>query len=114
MSKITTPIAIEKSTYVITAAFTDEDGDPVVPNSGLNWTLTDLTGTVVNSRSAVTIAVPAASVSIVLSGLDLALADGKDTYRILTVEGTYNSALGSGLPIKASVQFKIQNLIKVT
>ena len=105
--------AIEESTYVITASFVDEDGDAVVPNAGLVWSLTTLEGVEVNSRTDEAIA-SASSVDIVLSGDDLALVDGKDTYLILTVEGTYDSVLGNDLPIKDSAQFLIKNLIKVT
>ena len=47
------PNANERSTYVITAAFTDETGAPVTPNNGLVWSLMDPLGTVMNSRSAV-------------------------------------------------------------
>jgi len=104
---------VEKSTYIVTVAFTNEDGDSVIPNSGLNWSLSDLEGNIVNSRTAVALT-PAATVNIILSGLDLALVDGKDTYRVLTVEGTYNSLLGSSLPIKDSVVFLIRNLRKVS
>ena len=112
INKLTT-VANEKSTFVITVAFTDEDGDPVIPKTGLNWSLTDLNGAAVNSKTAVAIT-PAATVNIVLSGADLALTDGRDTYRILTVEGTYDSLLGNSLPLKDSVRFLIKNLRKVS
>ena len=112
MNRLSTP-AVEKSTYIVTVAFTNEDGDSVIPNSGLNWSLSDLEGNIVNSRTAVALT-PAATVNIILSGLDLALVDGKDTYRVLTVEGTYNSLLGGSLPIKDSVVFLIRNLRKVS
>ncbi len=61
--------AVEKSTYIVTAAFTDEDGDAVTPNAGLVWTLTDMNGVVINSREDVSIS-PDTSVDIVLSGND--------------------------------------------
>lgn len=112
MNRLSTP-AVEKSTYIVTAAFTDEDGNSIIPNSGLNWSLSDLEGNIVNSRTAVALT-PAATVNIILSGLDLALVDGKDTYRVLTVEGTYDSLLGNDLPIKDSVVFLIRNLRKVS
>lgn len=105
--------AIEESTYAITISFTDDTGAAVVPTSA-TWTLTDAQGTVVNSRSAVTISSLAASKTIVLSANDLSLAGyfGKD--RILTVEAVYTSSLGSGLPMKQEVRFTITDLLNVS
>lgn len=112
---ITTDYAVEKSTFIITAAFTDSAGSAVTPNVGLNWTLTTPAGTVINSRSAVTIT-PDTSVDIVLSGLDLAMQTGEsgDVRRIVTVQGTYDSTEGSDLPIKDQVTFLLKNLVAVT
>lgn len=109
-TKLTTN-AIERSTYVITATFTDEDGDAEIPNSGLTWTLTNEHGTVINSRTAVAITA-ASTINIVLSGADLDIDDGK--FRVVTVEGTYNSTLGSNLPIKDEARFTVSNLTAVT
>lgn len=115
MSITTLPIhAPEKGTYVVTAAFTDETGAAVVPNAGLTWTLTDMQGVVVNSRSAVSIA-SASSINIVLTGSDLELSD---TYlgnlRAVVIQGTYNSSLGSNLPIKKEVRFVIDDFVAVS
>jgi hypothetical protein len=103
--------AIDKSTYVINCAFTDENGAPVIPES-ISWTLTNDVGTVINSRTSVDIAVPAASVDIVLSGEDLDYTDG--AARVLTVNAVYDSSLGSNLPLKDSVRFMVSNLVAVT
>lgn len=106
--------ANEESTFVVTVAFTDTTGAAVTPNNGLNWTLTDTRGNVVNSRSAVSIT-PGASVTIVLSGDDLALPSalyGRD--RVLTVQGTYDSDLGNALPLKEQIVFTIDDLTAVT
>ena len=110
-TKLTTD-AIEEGTYVITAAFTDEDGDAVTPNAGLVWSLTDGQGNVINSRENVAIT-PATSVTIVLTGDDLAIGTNK-THRVLLVEGTYDSTLGSNLPLKDQATFDICDLVKVT
>ena len=114
---ITSDVAVEKSTFLITLAFTDAAGNAVAPNVGLNWTLTDSTGaTVINSRTAVLIA-PAETVDIVLSGLDLAFLaseTGRYAKRLVTVQGTYDSDEGSGLPLKDEVSFRIINLAYVT
>lgn len=109
--------AVEQSTFVVTAAFTDETGAAVVPNSGLTWSLYARVGsppvdTVVNSRDQVAIA-SAASVDIVLSGDDLALVAGQSKTRYVLVEGTYSSTLGT-LPLKDEVSFEIDDLVGVS
>jgi hypothetical protein len=111
MTVLTTP-ALEQSTYAIVASFFDEQNEPVEPNDDLTWTLTDLQGNVINARERVPIA-SATSVTIVLHGDDLATCETCGRRRVLTIEGTYNSALGSGLELKQEVQFKIANLIAV-
>ena len=107
--KLTTK-AVDKSTYVVNCAFKDEDGSAVVPNT-LKWTLTDDSGTVINSREDVEVGVPAASYDIVLSGDDLKYSDGR--HRILTIEATYDSDAGDGLPLKESAKFMVDDLIVV-
>jgi hypothetical protein len=104
----------EESTAVFTVSFKDEDDQPSVPNS-LTWKLTDGSGNVINSRTAVT-ASPASAVNIVLKGDDLALSagvTGNAEKRFLTVYGTYDSSYGSGLPYKHEVGFPIANLIAI-
>ena len=109
-----TEVADEESTYVVTAAFTDEDGTTITPDT-LTWTLTQTDGTVVNSRSAVVVASPAASEDIVLKGDDLAILEGERMEeRIVTIEATYSSGLGSGLPLKSEIHFHVRNLKAVT
>lgn len=103
--------AVEQSTFVVTVSFTDETGAAVTPNAGLTWTLTDRHGTVINSRSAVSIT-PGESVEIVLSGNDLDF-DGADALRLLTVQGTYNSDAGNNLPLKEEVEFVVRGLTLV-
>lgn len=106
--------AVEKSTFLVTASFKDAAGDAVVPNS-VTWTLTDKEGTVINSRTGES-ETPAASIDIVLSGLDLAIQAGESYFgeRILTVEAVYNSTEGTNLPLKAEVHFIVDNLVKIT
>jgi len=107
--------AIEESTFVITAAFTDEEGDAVAPTAA-TWTLSDKQGTIINSREDVAISDPTAIENIVLSGDDLAFQDGerKTAKRVLTVEWTYDSDLGTGLPGKDKYEFKVTDLVVVT
>jgi hypothetical protein len=101
--------AVEKSTYIITCAFTDAAGAAVIPDS-INWTLTDAEGNIVNGRDDTSIAVPAAEVDIVLSGDDLACPHGRDRALILLLEAIYDSTEGSNLPLREQVRFTVQNL----
>jgi hypothetical protein len=106
----------EKSTLVVTAAFTDENGDAVVPDS-VTWTLTDPAGSVINGRNRVAVT-PAASVTIVLSGDDLALSSTEASQtrggRTILIEAAYTGDLGAGLPIKEAASFTIINLRAVS
>jgi len=105
----------EESTAVFTVAFTDEDGNDVTPDS-IAWSLTDDDGDVINSRDEVAIAAPAASVTITLSGDDLALQDGetgRTVKRHLIVEAVYDSDTVTNSPLKEDGVFYIDNLTKV-
>ncbi len=112
---ILTSLALEESTYVITASFTDEDGAAVVPNTAtVTWTLTDLDGTVINLRSAVAVS-SASTITIVLSGDDLSLLVSDDSgVRKVLVQAQYDSSIGSDLPLNDEVQFTIDPLVAVT
>ena len=108
--------ANEESTYIITCNFVDEDDTAVIPDT-LSWTLTDLDGTVINSRSNVSVAVPTASYDIVLYGDDLAMQTGETSQtagRKLTISATYTSDAGTGLPLKDEVIFFIENFTNVS
>ena len=105
--------AVERSTYAVTVAFTDDAGDAVTPSSA-TWTLTDKQGTVVNSRDAVTISGLSTSVTLVLSGADLAVGSPYfGAERVLTIEAVYTSDLGAGLPLKSETTFTISDLLNV-
>lgn len=107
---VTTKLATlipEKGTARFTATFTDDTGSAATPTA-VTWTLTDKIGNVINSREDVT-ATAGSTVTIVLSGADLAIgSNGRD--RILTIEGTYNSDAGSGLPLKTEAHFQLYDL----
>lgn len=105
----------EESTAVFSCAFKDEDGQAITPTSA-TWTLTDTSGTVINSRDAVTITPMATSVDVVLSRDDLAISsgfDGSAEERVLTVEAVYDSDIGSDLPVKAECHFFIDAMIAI-
>lgn len=114
MPLILTKHATEKSSYIITASFTDEDGDATVPKT-VKWTLTNAQGTVVNSREDVVVAVPTAEIDILLSGDDLQILTGEvnEGIRLLTINATYDSKLASDVPLKGSIRFVVDNLRKV-
>lgn len=120
--QVLTEPAIEGSTYAIVAAFTDDAGVAVVPNTGtLVWTLLKKVGvgaaavaTVVNGKLNVA-ATSAATVTIVLSGDDLALVvgEGNPKTRYVLFEGLFNSSLGNNLPFKHECSFTISDLVGV-
>ena len=106
-------LAPEQGTYIVQVTCLDENNAPVVPNAGLNWTLTDAKGTVVNSRSGVVLT-PASTFNIVLSGEDLAMGGSYfKRARKLLVQGTYDSTLGSNLPFSAEMTFNIANFVGI-
>lgn len=100
-------IVFDQDTVFIQVSFTDEEAAALTPNSGLVWTLTDLAGNVINSRSAVPITA-ASTINVPLSGADLAYADGAG--RLLRIVGTYDSSLGSNLPINRQIRFEIEDV----
>lgn len=106
-----TVMPAEKGTAKVTVTFTDETGESVAP-SAVTWTLTDTKGVVINSRQDVTVTA-GASVSFALYGNDLAIT-GNDARRVLLIEATYNSDLGSNLPLKAQAVFSIAELVGVS
>jgi len=112
MGKTLSVRANEEGTIVITVAVTDAAGSAVTPDTAL-WSLTDLDGAAINSRTAVAIAVPAASDDIVLSGDDLPTS-GSDRELLLLYYGTYTSTEGAGLPFKEQVRFWVNDLKAVT
>jgi hypothetical protein len=103
-------IVNEQSTIAVTAAFKDESGGSVTPTA-VTWTLTDGDKQIVNERDAVPVAA-ASVVTIVLSGDDLAI--GTNRRRYLTIEATYDSDLGTGLPLKDELSLNITDLAGVS
>jgi hypothetical protein len=105
-----TVAAEARSTYVATVSFYDEDGVAAIPTA-IQWTLKDGDMVVVNDRVNVAVAVPASSINIVLYEDDLAMNDTDAEYevRYLIVAATYNSTLGTGLPLVGVLEFKVLN-----
>lgn len=105
--------AVERSTYIVTASFMDETDTPVTPTA-LTWSLTDMSGKVVNNRAAVSVP-PAEVVVIILTGDDL-VVNGlfRGQKRIVTVEALYDSSLGAGLSLRDQAIFIIDTLAAVS
>ena len=78
----------EESSGSIGFSITGLDSEAVTPNT-FSWTLTDVNGTVINSREDVS-ETPAATTWIDLEGLDLVLS-GVSNNRVLTAKGTMNT-----------------------
>lgn len=100
--------ATDGSTYAVDVAFIDESGNSVVPNS-VTWSLLDVNGGFINSREDVS-APPSATITIVLYGDDIQQENGK--YMYLTVKASYNSSLGSNLPLVEQTRIEICELVE--
>ena len=102
----------EQSTILYVATFTDEEGAAITPDT-VSYSLTDTKGNVVNSLDGVALS-PALEVNIVLSGADLVVSDTfYNNDRVLTVEATYSSTIGTGLPLKMEALFAVSDLVKI-
>lgn len=105
-------VPAEKGHIVIDATFADENSASVIPNA-ITWTLTDKLGAVINSRNQVAVSTPATTVTILVSGDDLAISTYGATDRRLLIEWAYNSSLGNDIPDKVEVRFNIADLVAV-
>lgn len=104
----------EESQLILTVTLKDSDDATVATSSiaSMTWTLTDVDGTVVNSREDVspTIANP---LTIELYGDDLALPTTSSPTRIVTVKATYNSTYGNARPVNEEAVFDVTALTNV-
>ena len=105
--------APEEGTKVFDVDFYDEDDTPVAPNE-LTKTLTDLNGNIINSIDDVVVGGLASSMTFVLQGNDLAIPVAGMVGRVFTLEGTYDSSLGTDMPLKVEIIFKIKEMVGVT
>jgi PHD/YefM family antitoxin component YafN of YafNO toxin-antitoxin module len=108
--------ATEKSSVGIKFTFTKEDGTSPTIDS-MTWTLTDMSGNIINDREQVSVTSPTAEQTIILSGDDLALSvqDNDYEWRVLTIEATYTPISGgSSVPLRESARFVVSNLIAIT
>jgi hypothetical protein len=97
----------QRDTVDFEVSFEDETHAAVIPTSA-DWTLTDDGGTIINSRHAVAIAVPAVTVHITIGGDDTDLLSSTGSLiRLLYVRWIYNSSLGSGKEGHKEIKFRI-------
>lgn len=109
---ILTEEAVEQSTFVVPVTFRDENGEAIAPTAA-TWTLTNEYGMVVNERAAVPLPL-AATVNVVLTGADLRMMGELDNRkRLLLIEATYNSSLGTGLNLREEIEFVVRPLVGV-
>ncbi len=113
----------EKGARGIQITFRDTDGKLVVPTS-ISWTLTTAprahrdAAAVINGRESVGVT-PASTVTIVLSGDDLAILPGERAKRLasrlLIIKFTYDSTdLGNGITDHTEYAFDVQNFHAVS
>jgi hypothetical protein len=107
---IITTHAREQNSFVITLDFTDETGLANTPIA-LTWTLSDMDGNVVNSRSAASATTIATTSTIVMVGSDTVIIAGQTNERLLLIEWTYNSSYGSAMVGKAQAILTIDELV---
>jgi len=99
--------AVEGSTYIVTATFTDQDGDPVTPTS-VSWELVDEDGETINTGTPT----PGSTVNIVLKGTDLTVGERENAVLYMTVSAVYNSVeLGNDLPLVGQVEILVEGLL---
>jgi len=102
----------EKGTAVVTITPTDESGIALTIGqlTSPQWQLMKKDGTIINSRSFANCSLSA--LTWVLKGDDLAMFGGSDSgTRILSFQATYDSTIGSGLPVKKECKFAIDRLL---
>lgn len=103
-------LAKDGSSATFACTLYDEDGTSVTP-SAVAWTLSDASGTVVNSRDDVA-GTPGDPTYITLVTADLKHSDGAN--RDLVVKCTYNSTYGVGLIANESIRFSIEDIFDVS
>jgi len=115
MPLILTGRADEQSSVGMKIVIVDGNGDALTPTAA-TWTLTDLSGTVINSREDVAIAALASEMTVLMTGNDLQILDQSKQLemRLFTFEGTYDPGDASPAPIKESGEFPVYNLTVVT
>ena len=96
VTHITTEV-MDGTGKVLTVTCADDTGTPVAPDT-MTWSLYNSANEIVDSRESVSVASPATSNTILISGTANSLLVDPDRYRLFIVEWTYTSDAGSGIP----------------
>jgi len=113
---IANAIATQQGSFGAVVKLQDPVTKAAVSPVTLQWTLTDTTGTVINSRENVSVSITAGQEEsiIYLEGDDLQLLSGESGKRAvrrrLIIEATYHSQLGVNKPAKTVLYFYVENL----
>lgn len=107
---VITALPAEEGHIAFDCQFYDETGETVTPDT-VQWTLTDTNGRVITTQTGIT---PATTITILITGEQLALPDPLLIKRHCLVEWTFTSTLGAGIPDKNQIEFNIQELTAVT
>lgn len=102
-------VVLERSTLALVASFHDEADELITP-SAIVWSLTDGDGNVLNERDELPVTPTANTITIVLSGDDLAMPAGDDGRRQVVIRAVYDGNLGDDLPITGLIEFTIRNV----
>jgi len=97
----------EGSTKTVEVSFFDEAGTAMIPDA-VTWSLYNGPEALVNARADVAVT-PAATVRIVLSGLDHQVTMAQETRR-LVVQATYTSTDGASLPLVAEFEYPVTDV----
>ena len=98
---------VERGSAEFVIKFYDTRKKLVEPNDDITWSLYRPDGEIVNSRENIDVTPPAEEISIVLMGDDLPNGE-----LILLVECTFNSDLGSNLPLRKEREFRVERTTK--
>ncbi len=105
----------EKGTAVVEVAPTDENGDSLsfIQLSNAKWQLMNMAGQIINDRSFDKCLLT--SLTWVLKGNDLAIFGSSDSgKRILSFQASYDSSIGTDLPLNAECYFSINKFLGQT
>lgn len=104
--------AAENSSFIVSFAYTDEDGNIVKPQS-LSYSLVDIHSTIINNREDVVL--DRSATDIVLNSSDLSFlsteSEEKEVARVLTIGATVKLDGGILVPLISEFRF---NIVKIT
>jgi hypothetical protein len=102
--------APERSTCEVVFAVKNPTTGAAITPATATWTLTDINGTVINSRQDVSIT-PGTTMTVYLADADLKIVDDTKELelRLLSFEGTYNNGVTT-TGVREEFMFEVENL----